>query len=86
MYIQISLAYRDQVQGSSIYIKMGIASLFIRYRLAFQMGGVKVFSGRDVNTLEVQEYDIDALARYLGIQTDDLPLLAALTGNDMGKE
>ena len=62
------------------------ASLFIRYRLAFQMGGVKVFSGRDVNTLEVQEYDIDALARYLGIQTNDLPLLAALTGNDMGKE
>lgn len=50
------------------------------------MGGVKVFSGRDVNTLEVQEYDIDALARYLGIQTNDLPLLAALTGNDMGKE
>ena len=83
MYIEISLAYCGQVQAdtyTSTY--MGIT---IRYRLAFQMGGVKVFSGRDVNTLEVQEYDIVALARYLGIQPNDLPLLAALTGNDMGR-
>ena len=50
------------------------------------MGGVKVFSGQDVNTLEAREYDIDALARYLGIRRNDLPLLAALTGNDMGEK
>ena len=50
------------------------------------MDGVKVFSGQDVNTLEAREYDVDALARYLRIQIDDLPLLAALTGNDMGKD
>lgn len=61
-------------------------AIIIHYRLALQMGDVKVFSGQDVNTLEAREYDIDALARYLGIQPSDLPLLAALTGNDMGKE
>ena len=52
-------------------------------RLA-QMGGVRVFSGQDVNTFEAREYDQAALARYLGIQPGDLPVLAALTGNDMG--
>merc|ERR1719188_2267345 len=51
--------------------------------LCFQMGGVRVFSGKDVNTLEAREYDQVALARYLGIQPGDLPVLAALTGNDM---
>ena len=54
-------------------------------RLPFQMGGVKIFSGKDVNTLEASEYDVDALASYLRIEPSDLPLLAALTGNDMGR-
>ena len=44
-----------------------------------------MFSGKDVNTLEASEYDVDALASYLRIEPSDLPLLAALTGNDMGR-
>ena len=49
------------------------------------MRGVKVFSGKDVNTLEASEYDVEALASYLRIEPSDLPLLATLTGNDMGR-
>ena len=54
-------------------------------RTSLQMRGVKVFSGKDVNTLEASEYDVEALASYLRIEPSDLPLLAALTGNDMGR-
>ena len=37
----------------------------------------------NLETLETKRYDPRALARYFGIQLEDLPLLATLKGNDI---